>query len=33
VGKGMSAAGGLTEGAAEGYGGTTPTEADNPYNR
>jgi len=33
VGKGVDAAGGLTEGAAEGYVGTTPTEEENPYGR
>ena len=33
VGKGMDAAGGVTEGAAEGYGGTEPTQEENPYQR
>jgi len=33
VGEGMNAAGGFTEGAAKGYGQTTPTEEENPYNR
>ncbi len=33
VGKGMHAAGGLTEGAAEGYVGTTPTDEENPFSR
>ncbi len=33
VGEGMNAAGGVTEGAAKGYGQTTPTKEENPYNR
>ena len=33
VGQGVDAAGGLTEGATEGYVGTTPTEEENPYGR
>ena len=33
VGKGVSAAGGLTEGAAEGYAGTELKDKENPYGR